>query len=80
MKFTYPPEPPRPAPKPKRPLPGRKPAPMPTHSLWMIHDPAIYRDPVSGDYFLYCTNARILRSQDLITWESLGKAVEEPPA
>ncbi|MCM1187910.1 MAG: arabinan endo-1,5-alpha-L-arabinosidase [bacterium] len=80
MKFTYPPEPPRPAPKPKRPLPGRKPASMPAHSLWMIHDPAIYRDPVSGDYFLYCTNARILRSQDLITWESLGKAVEEPPA
>lgn len=80
MNFTYPEEPLRPAPKPQRPLPGILPTVPPPHGVWMVHDPAIYHDPVSKDYFLYCTDARILRSHDMINWISLGKALEEPPA
>ncbi|MCM1025769.1 MAG: arabinan endo-1,5-alpha-L-arabinosidase [Roseburia sp.] len=80
MNFTYPQEPPRPAPKPQRPLFGSKAAPLPPHSVWMIHDPAIYRDPVSNDYLLYCTGGRAFRSSDLIRWTSLGRVVEDPPA
>lgn len=78
--FTYPQEPLPPAPKPVRPQPGSKPAAPPAHGTWLIHDPAIYHDPVTKDYFLYCTDARLLRSRDMITWDSLGKAVAEPPA
>lgn len=76
--FIYPDEPLRPAPKPERPKNGEKPVPPPAHSTWFVHDPAIYHDPQTEDYFLYCTDARILRSRDMITWESIGKAVEEP--
>lgn len=77
--FIYPNEPLHPAPKPlppdfAPPKDGKSYAP----SLWFIHDPAIYHDPVSDDYFLYCTDARLLRSHDLITWEDLGKAVSGP--
>ncbi len=47
--------------------------------LWMTHDPAIYRDPVSGDYFVYSTGALGKRSRDLIHWENLGKVVPRVP-
>lgn len=76
--FKYPKEPLHPAPKPLPPVPGQKPEAPPAHSVWFTHDPAIYHDPVSGDYFLYCTDAKCLRSHDMITWETIGKVVEKP--
>lgn len=33
---------------------------------YMTHDPAIYQDPVSGEYFIYNTAGRCRRSKDLI--------------
>lgn len=78
-KFIYPTEPLHPAAKPVRPAPGEKPAKPPAHSVWFTHDPAIYHDPVTKDYFLYCTDAKCMRSHDMITWETLKRAVEEPP-
>ncbi len=77
-KFVYPAEPLRPAPKPVRLKEGEKPVPPPSHSLWFTHDPAIYHDPVTNDYFMYCTEGKALRSHDLITWETIGKVVAEP--
>ena len=72
--------------KPKDPLPmpefKGKPDPKvkpPKESLWGSHDPAIYRDPVSGNYYTYCTGAIARRSVDMITWENIGKVVENPP-
>lgn len=47
--------------------------------LWMTHDPAIYHDPVSNNYYIYSTGAVCRRSTDLINWENLGKVVENPP-
>lgn len=49
------------------------------HSLWGSHDPAIYRDPDSGMYYVYNTNAIARKSADLIHWETIGKVVEDPP-
>lgn len=46
----------------------------------MIHDPAIFRDEVSGNYYTYSTGALCQRSTDLVHWEMVGKVVEEPPA
>lgn len=77
--FVYPNAPLRPAPKPLPPKEGESPAPLLAHNLWFTHDPAIYHDPVSKDYFLYCTDAICLRSKDMITWETIGKVVENPP-
>ena len=71
--FIYPKEPMHLAAKP---VWGQK---EPAHSTWFTHDPAIYHDPVSKDYFLYCTDAKCMRSHDMIVWETLGKAVEKPP-
>ena len=73
--IIYPKEPPKRDPKP---LKG-EPWDPPKTSLWFAHDPALYRDPVSGDYFVYCTEAKARRSKDMITWEKLGKVVECPP-
>lgn len=73
--IIYPPKPPAEPPKPAllphtdRDLPG----------LWMTHDPAVYRDPISGTYYIYCTGAICRRSADLIHWESLGKVVTALP-
>ena len=47
--------------------------------LWMTHDPAAYRDPVSGLYYVYSTGALAKRSGDLVEWESLGKVVPGVP-
>lgn len=49
-------------------------------SLWFTHDPAIYHDPVSNNYYVYGTGADGLRSKDLINWERMGKVTDEPPA
>lgn len=73
--IIYPQKPPAEPPKPKirphmsRDLPG----------LWMTHDPAVYHDPVSENYYIYCTGAICKRSRDLLHWESLGKVVTSPP-
>ena len=45
----------------------------------MTHDPAIFRDPVSKNYYIYSTNAQCKRSKDLLNWENLGKIVDKPP-
>lgn len=77
--LIYPKEPLHPAPKPN----GKAPSVsewQTAPSTWFVHDPAIYHDPATMDYFLYCTGARILRSKDLIVWDTIGKALEEPPA
>lgn len=47
--------------------------------LWMTHDPAIFQDPETGYYYIYCTDAVCQRSRDLIHWEMVGKVVEQPP-
>ena len=78
--FTFPKEPLRPVEKPRPPKPGEKPSPLPSHSTWFTHDPAIFHDPVSNDYFLYCTHYRTMRSHDLITWECIGNYMNEAPA
>ena len=70
----YPQKPPIEPPKPEhltqnRDLPG----------LWMTHDPAIYHDPISQNYYIYSTGAICKRSKDLLNWESLGKVVNDPP-
>ncbi len=72
--IQYPQKPPAEPPKPEhltqnRDLPG----------LWMTHDPAIYHDPVSQNYYIYSTGAICKRSKDLLNWESLGKVVNDPP-
>ncbi len=75
----YPQEPNHPVPKPVF-QPGVRPdGPPPAASLWGAHDPAIYKDPISGNYYIYCTGAMCHRSKDLINWERIGKVVEEPP-
>lgn len=47
--------------------------------LWMTHDPAIYRDPINKNYYIYSTGAGCKRSSDLLNWENLGKVVSDPP-
>lgn len=48
--------------------------------LWGTHDPAIFQDPESHLYYIYCTGAVCRRSSDLIHWETLGKVIDSPPA
>lgn len=52
---------------------------MTKRGLWGAHDPAIFRDPVSKDYFAYCTHQNVYRSHDLIDWKWIGGIVEETP-
>ena len=73
--IQYPIEPPAQLPKPKL---SNKKSPD-SYGLWMTHDPAIFRDPVSKNYYIYSTNAQCKRSKDLLNWENLGKIVEKPP-
>ncbi len=42
--------------------------------LWLTHDPAIYQDDVTGDYYIYGTDAIAMKSPDLIHWKNLGKS------
>lgn len=76
--ITFPQKPPTPVAK--HPFqPGVKPEGVSKYSLWGSHDPAIFHDPVSGFYYTYSTGAIARRSKDLITWETIGKVVENPP-
>lgn len=59
-------------------VPGKWPELSPD-SLWLTHDPAIYHDPVSKNYYVYGTEAKGLRSKDLINWESIGRVTDKPP-
>lgn len=43
---------------------------------YIVHDPAIYEDPETGRYYLYCTGAQGLVSDDLEHWDKLGVIVE----
>lgn len=45
----------------------------------MIHDPAIFYDEKSGNYYTYSTGAVCQRSTDLVHWEEIGNVVAEPP-
>lgn len=51
----------------------------PSLGLWMTHDPAIYKDPCTENYYIYCTGAICQRSKDLVSWEMVGKVVDVPP-
>ena len=48
--------------------------------LWLTHDPAIFKDPKTNNYYIYCTGAICQKSSDLIHWEMIGKVVDAPPA
>ena len=76
--LNFPEEPPRPVPRPKL-IPGQKKPDIPQDSLWGCHDPAIFKDPESGVYYIYCTGGICKRSRDLIHWEHVGTVVTEPP-
>ena len=43
---------------------------------YMVHDPAVYEDPVTGKFYLYCTGGRGLVSDDLEHWNELGVIVD----
>lgn len=73
--ILYPPKPPMEPAKPDMIRRERQENP----GLWMVHDPAVYRDPVSKNYYIYSTGAVCRRSPDLIHFENLGKVVAEPP-
>ena len=60
-------------------VPGEEDREALSKGLWMSHDPAIFFDPVSENYYTYCTGAIARRSKDLIHWEYLGKVVEDVP-
>ena len=78
--IIYPDAPPEQPPMPEWHMPSpSSPPPEPDFSkrgLWGAHDPAIYQDPVSGDYFAYCTHRNIYRSPDLISWRHIGRIME----
>jgi len=59
--------------------PGFRLSDLPKESLWGAHDPAIYKDPVTGIYYAYCTHYTYYRSRDLISWENAGRIMKEPP-
>lgn len=75
--ITYPNEPIKPVEKPI--FEKDKHTPPPINSLWFTHDPAIYHDPVSKNYYVYGTEANGLRSKDLINWEKIGRITDKPP-
>lgn len=77
--FEYPAEPMRPAKRPEPPILGQLTKGLTKNSLWLTHDPAIYHDEVTNDYFMYCTEGIGLRSHDMVTWERLGKIIEDVP-
>ena len=49
---------------------GQRPRPADKYSLWGSHDPAIFRDPVTENYYTYCTGAIARRS---LGFDSLGE-------
>ncbi len=79
MKFenttmTFPTEPPKPIAKP---IKGEEIHP---NSLWFLHDPAIFKDPVTQKYYVYCTHKVAKKSDDLITWEPVMGFIDKPSA
>jgi len=76
LTFPAPPPPRDPKPVLKK---GERYEPIDKYSLWGAHDPAVFRDPVTQNYYTYCTGAIARRSQDLIVWENIGKVVADPP-
>ena len=69
--MTFPAEPPKQIAKPQR---GEEIHP---NSLWFLHDPAIFRDPVSKKYYVYCTHRVAKKSDDLITWEPVNGFIDK---
>lgn len=59
--------------------PGFKMSEIPSDSTWGAHDPAIFKDPETGYYYVYCTHYIFYRSKDMINWENMGKIMEKPP-
>lgn len=53
---------------------------MKQDSLLFSHDPALYQDPVTKEYFLYCTGAKIFRSKDLQNWIKVSYPATRVPA
>jgi len=45
---------------------------------WGMHDPHIFRDPLSGAYYLYCTHQKAFRSKDLRWWDTLEGTIPAP--
>lgn len=76
-KIIYPDKPPAEIPKSK--LKKGIDRPENNTGLWFIHDPAVYKDDITGNYYIYCTGAGCHRSKDLVNWERVGKVVEAPP-
>lgn len=76
-KLIYPDAPPDDVPKPV--FKKGKDRPDNNTGLWHIHDPAIFKDDITGRYYIYCTGAGCHRSDDLINWERVGKVVASPP-
>ncbi|MBE5940023.1 MAG: arabinan endo-1,5-alpha-L-arabinosidase [Lachnospiraceae bacterium] len=81
--YIYPDKPPIAAPKPL-PIqhdPHKPPVwePLPDNSLWFTHDPAVFHDPVSGNYYTYNTDGSCKRSTDLVSWTHLGVVVDGVP-
>ncbi|MBR3305281.1 MAG: arabinan endo-1,5-alpha-L-arabinosidase [Christensenellaceae bacterium] len=71
-RLIYPNRPPAEPPMPEKPEPGKT-------GLWGAHDPAVFRDPEGGKYFMYCTGGNIFRSDDMVSWEYIGKIIEKVP-
>ncbi|MBR1741376.1 MAG: family 43 glycosylhydrolase, partial [Lachnospiraceae bacterium] len=46
---------------------------------YMVHDPAVYEDSATGKFYLYCTGAQGMVSEDLEHWKNLGMIVEGVP-
>lgn len=46
---------------------------------YMVHDPAVYEDPVTRKFYLYCTGAQGLVSDDMVHWTNLGTIVNDLP-
>lgn len=80
-KICFPSEPIPIAPKPQPLKPGERKNYLnqPKGSLWFIHDPHIFHDPETMNYYVYSTGAICHRSSDLIHWDMVGKVVDQPP-
>lgn len=46
---------------------------------YITHDPAIFEDPASGNFYIYGTHAEGMVSNDLEHWKSLGKIITGVP-
>ncbi len=78
MNLQFPEEPMRPIEKPAF-KPGQPPELPHVHTLWGVHDPAIYHDEEDNQYYIYTTGGNSHRSSDLITWNIIGHVMDDPP-